>query len=93
MKVKAIEDFDARFLGPLLSGLSEMGEGKILIAPDHPTPLEKRTHVADPVPFLISTFDLEEGEGGGGFDEDTAAASGILIEEGHLLLDRLLGNG
>ena len=51
MKIKAIEDLDRRLLGPLLNGLPE--DCRIAILPDHPTPIEVKTHVAEPVPFLI----------------------------------------
>jgi len=51
MKIKAIEDLDRRLLGPLLDGLPE--DCRIAILPDHPTPIEVKTHVAEPVPFLI----------------------------------------
>lgn len=51
MKIKAIEDLDRRLLGPLLDGLPE--DCRIAVLPDHPTPIEVKTHVAEPVPFVI----------------------------------------
>jgi 2,3-bisphosphoglycerate-independent phosphoglycerate mutase len=90
LKVRAIESVDGDFLGIVLEGLKSLGEVRMLVAPDHPTPVAKRTHTADPVPFLISpapagTASRET------FDEKTAGSTGLVIEEGHRLLNRLLG--
>ena len=51
--VKAIEDIDARILAPLLGELEALGDFRLLVAPDHPTPLAIRTHAGDPVPYLL----------------------------------------
>jgi len=52
-KVKAIEAIDQQILGPLLERLEDMKPYSLLILPDHPTPLEIRTHSAEPVPYLM----------------------------------------
>ncbi len=53
-KVKAIEYIDSRVLPIVIKGLEEIGEDyKIMILPDHPTPLSTRTHASDPVPYMI----------------------------------------
>ncbi len=53
-KIKAIEYFDEKIVGYLLNKLkSKFDSFKILITPDHPTPIEKRTHIPDPVPFIL----------------------------------------
>ncbi len=90
LKVEAIERIDGEFLGTLLGKKTPGEDFRILVAPDHPTPLATRTHSDDPVPFLICPAT----PGGSGrreaFDEEEAARSGIFVEAGHLLLDRLL---
>lgn len=89
LKVQAIESVDREFLGPILDTVKSFGGFRILAAPDHPTPVETRTHSADPVPFLI--WPVPAGPASGEtFDEETAAASGLLLNEGYRLLDRLL---
>ncbi len=86
-KIEAIEKIDAQVLGVLLPGLREFDDFKLMVLPDHPTPVCLRTHVAEQVPFLIyhknnAVFnDIE------GFSEETAALSGLNIKEGHRLMD------
>jgi len=52
-KIKAIERIDHRILGKLLEELPSMGDYAIAILPDHPTPIELRTHTSDPIPYAI----------------------------------------
>jgi 2,3-bisphosphoglycerate-independent phosphoglycerate mutase len=52
-KIEAIEAFDAQVVGPMVAGLTRFSEVRLAIETDHPTPISKRTHVADPVPFLL----------------------------------------
>lgn len=59
-KIIAIENFDEKVVGPILEWLKGQGEYKILILPDHPTPLRLRTHVSDPVPFAICGKDTAQ---------------------------------
>jgi 2,3-bisphosphoglycerate-independent phosphoglycerate mutase len=93
LKKKAIEDFDSRVAGPLLEGLKAFPGWRILLAPDHHTPLATRTHSTDPVPFIL----LDSGEWNGGpgeistpFSEDAARASGTMIDDGSKMIDMLL---
>jgi 2,3-bisphosphoglycerate-independent phosphoglycerate mutase len=53
LKVEAIEAFDEKIVGSILKGMDDFGKYKILVLPDHPTPLSVRTHTADPVPYVI----------------------------------------
>ncbi len=53
MKIKTIEDIDKRLLGKLLDELPSFNEYRILIMPDHATPVSVRTHTRDPVPYAI----------------------------------------
>jgi 2,3-bisphosphoglycerate-independent phosphoglycerate mutase len=82
---------DGEFLSPVLKAREAM-DLKLLVAPDHPTPLETRTHTGDPVPFIIAPAPGAEGSGQASFCESAAAASGLLISEGHRLLGRFLGS-
>lgn len=88
-KVRALERIDEAILGPLLETLPRHGPSRLLVCPDHPTPLDKRTHTADPVPFAAF------GEGipasGRPYSERDAAETGVYLPEGHRLLDCLLG--
>ena len=53
LKKKVIEDFDRRFLGRLMKGLSEFSDWRLLLLPDHPTPISLKTHSSQPVPFVL----------------------------------------
>ena len=59
-KVKAIELIDSLVLGPIVEGLKKYGDFRILIMPDHPTPLDIGTHTSDPVPFMIYDSRIEK---------------------------------
>ncbi|GHV48241.1 homoserine kinase [Clostridia bacterium] len=78
-KVRAIELIDELVLGTILSEIGKISpDWKILIAPDHPTPLSTRTHSSDPVPYLI--YDSREKQNGvTSFTEKTAKESGITL--------------
>lgn len=88
-KIKAIEQIDAELLGPLLEGLEGLGDSRLLVLPDHATPLEIKTHTDKPVPYLIHDS-RSPGDGRGAFDEEQAAASGVLVENGWELMGRFL---
>jgi 2,3-bisphosphoglycerate-independent phosphoglycerate mutase len=64
---------------------------RVLVLPDHPTPLSIRTHAADPVPYVI--YSSEKGVGNDsveGFDEATARKTQVFIEKGFELIERFL---
>ncbi len=88
-KVKSIELIDEKILGPLLKALEEYDDYKVMILPDHPTPLELRTHTNDPVPYLIYHKKAEK-PGVTVFCEETAKAIGIFAPIGHELMDRFI---
>lgn len=90
-KVKAIELIDSLTVKTLKEGLDRMGEQyRILILPDHATPLSLRTHTADPVPFLIYDSLQEQSGVSRGFDEQSAADAGFFLGEGYRLMDLFL---
>ena len=91
LKIEAIEAFDEKVVGPILEGMKEFKRYKILVLPDHPTPLTVKTHIADPVPFVIYSNEPEAASAHGkSFDEVTAGQSGIFIEKGFELIERFL---
>ncbi len=91
-KVRSIEYIDSRVLAPLLSGLKEMGEDyRILVLPDHPTPIVTKTHASDPVPYLLYDSSEEKDSGVAVFTEKTAEATGLLIDPGYTLMGRFIG--
>lgn len=80
-KVKAIEMIDSRVLPRLLAGLKAYDDYKIMILPDHPTPIVTRTHASDPVPYLIYHKNKEV-TGVATINESTAKATGVFIDHG-----------
>lgn len=88
-KVRAIELIDEKILGAILNSADEIGDFKIMILPDHPTPLSLRTHTSDSVPFMIfdSTRDYEGVEC---FDEIHAEQTGIKVDVGHTIMKKFL---
>jgi 2,3-bisphosphoglycerate-independent phosphoglycerate mutase len=86
-KLQAIEDFDRLIVGPVLDRLP--AATKILAMTDHYTPLSTKTHSLEPVPFAIWGEGVSS-SGAKGFSE-REAARGPALEEGHTLIERLLG--
>ena len=90
-KVKAIEYLDARVVKPVAEGLAAAGEDfRMLVLPDHPTPVCIRTHSAEAVPFLLYDSTCPR-SGNRHYNEREAAASGTYIARGHELIDYLCG--
>lgn len=80
-KVRAIEMIDERVLPILFEGLKVYDDYKIMVLPDHPTPIVTRTHASDPVPYLIYHKNKEV-EGVETINEETASATGNFIDFG-----------
>ena len=90
-KLQAIEYLDSRVVAPLTEGLDASGLSyRLLVMPDHPTPIRIRTHTADSVPYLIydSTHPLKQECD---YNEAEAILSGNFIPEGYKLMDKFLG--
>ena len=87
-KVKAIELIDQKIVKPLLDALT--GEDfKMLILPDHPTPIATATHSREPVPFLL--YDSTEVQSGvDTFTEANAQSTGLFVERGPMLIKMML---
>jgi len=89
LKIQAIEDFDARVVGPLLKGLRDLGDHRVLVMCDHLTPISLKTHSSEPVPFVL--FDSRRpGDHPRPYTEAAAQASGLVLEQGADLLPRLV---
>lgn len=88
-KVQSIEYLDARVIGPVVAGLEAAGEDfRLLIMPDHPTPIPVRTHTSDPVPYLL--YDSREPEEHSWhYNEKEAEGSGIFRAHGYEMVDLL----
>jgi len=92
VKIDAIEAFDEKVVGGILKGMREFKRYKVLVLPDHPTPLSVRSHTADPVPYVIySNEDGALSTCGKRFDEISAGQTGISIEKGFELIERFFG--
>ena len=90
-KVRAIELIDEKVLPVLFDGLKQYDDYKIMILPDHPTPIVTRTHAGDPVPYLIYHKSAEK-EGVSTINEKTAAATGVFIEHGPSIMAHFLND-
>lgn len=91
-KIKAIEDFDRDVVGTLLENLDKIGDCRILVMPDHPTPVEKRTHTSDPVPYILFDSRKEAEPCAEGYSEAEAKRCGEVVP-GFQLLPMLLERG
>jgi 2,3-bisphosphoglycerate-independent phosphoglycerate mutase len=91
LKMESIEAFDEKVVGTVLGGIQEFKRYRVMVLPDHPTPLSVRTHVGDPVPFVIYSSEIPSGRDcAESFDEDSVRRSGIIVERGHELIDRFI---
>lgn len=86
LKLKAIEDFDKYVVGGILRGIKKFSSYKILICPDHPTPLSLRTHSSEPVPFAIMSS-KDEKDDVEVFNEVAAKQGGYGYIKGHELMN------
>lgn len=89
-KVKSIEYLDSRLIALVKKAMEDAGEDfRMLILPDHPTPIRIRTHTGDPVPYLLydSTRQLKKRER---FTEETARAADNFEPNGYRLLEKLI---
>ena len=91
-KIRAIEDFDKKVVGTILLGMRDEVRGtKILLLPDHPTPIVKMTHTSEAVPFVIYGTRYEvRGMGVKGFNEKEFKKARLEIKNGHRLMSRFL---
>ncbi len=89
-KIAAIGYVDEKILGVVMDGLKSAGEDfRLLLLPDHPTPIEVRTHTGEPVPYLLYDS-TAKAEGMPAYSEETAALTGKNWPEGYRLIGHLL---
>jgi len=88
-KIRAIEDFDAKVVKTVLEGIKEFDEYKIIVLPDHRTPIVKKTHTSEPVPFAYcSSKNLREASQPPiEFNEVSAEKSGLFVDQGSHLMN------
>ncbi|MFC1963222.1 cofactor-independent phosphoglycerate mutase [Chloroflexota bacterium] len=86
-KIKAIEQVDLEVIAKLLS--IERGDLRIMVMPDHATPIAVQTHVADPIPFALWGPGFQP-TGVKAFNEAEARSTGILIEDGYTIMKKLI---
>lgn len=90
-KLKAISYLDERVIRIVKEGLDRAGEDyRMLIMPDHPTPISKRTHTSNPIPYLIYDSTKKDTRKCQKYNEKEAKATGILYAEGYQLMDHYL---
>jgi 2,3-bisphosphoglycerate-independent phosphoglycerate mutase len=89
-KVKALERIDEHIVGPLLAALPSHGEWRILVSPDHRTPLRTRAHAYGMVPFTVAGTGLQA-TGQASYDEAAAENGSQVFAKGHELMKWFLG--
>jgi len=89
MKKKAVERIDKFIVGPVYEAMQKFPSWRILVVPDHPTPVRTGAHVADPVPFAMAGTGVA-GVLNSPFSEANAAKSGLKIENGFELMEYFL---
>ena len=88
-KVQAINYLDTRVIGPVAEQLKEKGvDFRMLVLPDHPTPIRVRTHTSDNVPYILYDS-TDEKYNTWNYNEKEAMESGNLVAQGHTLIDIL----
>jgi 2,3-bisphosphoglycerate-independent phosphoglycerate mutase len=94
-KIRALEDFDSLVVGTIIRGLKErFAQYRILLTPDHATPIEVRSHTSEPVPFVIFDSRIKRDNHGVLYDESLVGRSDIIaIEEGYELMDYFIKEG
>ena len=84
-----LEQIDKHVVGPVLNSLEQHEHWRILVLPDHPTPVRSKAHSADPVPFAMAGTGMT-GILHLGFGETNAAKSGFRVNKGHELMEYFL---
>lgn len=91
-KIKAIENLDMRVTAPIVEGLEKAGiDFRLLVLPDHPTPIRVRTHTADPVPYLLYDSTAKQ-DHAWNYNEKEGAESGNFVAHGFQMIDKLFAH-
>lgn len=89
-KIKSLEMIDEKIIGPVLKELEQYDDYKVMILPDHATPIALRTHVSDPVPFLMYHKKGVAAHPVSLFDEEHAQMTGVFIEQGDAIMEQFI---
>ena len=85
-KIKAIEHIDRDIIGPILNHFGKESDFRILVLPDHPTPIALRTHTSDPVPFVMYGTGIPN-DGTVKYSEALAKEKGVKFPSGEALME------
>ncbi len=89
-KIQAIEYLDEKVIGPVVEKMQAAGEAfRLLVLPDHPTPIRVRTHTSDNVPYMLYDSTCEQNRAWD-YNEKDAREGGIFVARGHKLIDKFL---
>ena len=86
-KIKAIEEIDSKMVGRILQ--YDKDKFRLLVLPDHPTPVSVKTHTPDPVPFLLYGPNIDSNSGEA-YTETEAESTGFLVTQGQILMGKLI---
>ena len=89
-KIQALEDFDEKVVGTVLKEMAHRQDYRILLMPDHPTAIALKTHVSDPVPFVLYSPAEARDNGALGYNEKDAAKTGVVAEKAYRLMESLI---
>jgi 2,3-bisphosphoglycerate-independent phosphoglycerate mutase len=89
-KIKALEEIDTKIVGPVHEALKKRGDYRILVSPDHPTPLRTKTHSHGLVPLAICGAGIRP-DTASTYDEIAAASSALAFDEGYKMMKYFLG--
>ena len=88
-KISAIENFDRLVVGTIWNAFKNRRDFRIMVLPDHATPIAKRTHTQDPIPFAMCGVGIDQDDAQL-FSERAATATRLHLPSGHILMEKLL---
>ena len=89
-KIQALEDFDEKVVGTVLKGMAGRKDFRLLLMPDHPTAIALKTHVSDPVPFVLYSPAEPRDNGPVGYNEQDAVKTGVVAKQAYRLMESLI---
>ena len=89
-KIQALEDFDEKVVGTVLKGMAHRMDWRVLLMPDHPTSIALKTHVSEPVPFVLYSPQEPRDNGAVGYNEKDAASTGVVAIQAFKLIESLI---
>ena len=89
-KIQALEDFDEKVVGTVLKGMADRKDFRLLLMPDHPTAIALKTHVSDPVPFVLYSPAEPRDNGPVGYNEQDAVKTGVVAKQAYRLMESLI---